>query len=88
MRTQFRDQTKSNAAPSQNLEWAKNITEKLTQCGLDTDWEVIRRHSKRQWRKISGEAVEKINKTFFFENCVTVTTEGTKINTKTKRIHH
>ena len=44
---------------AENLGWAKNITEKLTQYGLETDWEVIRRHSKRQWKKISGDAVEK-----------------------------
>ena len=65
---------------AENLGWAKNITEKLTQYGLETDWEVIRRHSKRQWKKISGDAVEKKNKKKIVENCVTVTTEGTKIN--------
>ena len=70
-----------------NLGWAKNINEKLIFYHLETDWSKIRSMTKNQWKTNVKGAVEKINKDKLLKSCTTVTTNETKICTKTKHIH-
>lgn len=43
------------------IDWAKNIQEKLIEYELETDWEIIGRKPKAEWKKKVEEAVDKRN---------------------------
>ena len=68
------------------LGWAKYMTEKLMEYQLEQDWENIRRKTKAEWRKIVDEAIEENNRKKLIKNCTTKTSNGFKVNTKTKTI--
>ena len=42
-----------------NIGWAKNVQEKLMKYELETNWEVIGRKSKAEWKKEVEGAVDK-----------------------------
>ena len=70
-----------------NIGWAKNINNKLAKYQLETNWEDIGKKSKREWKRIVEEAVDKMNQNKIIQNYTTETPNGLKINTKTKTIH-
>ena len=70
-----------------NLGWAKNISEKLAEYGLESNWDIIKSKTRNEWRASVNKAVNERNKQRLIENCTTATATGTKINTKTKEIH-
>ena len=68
--------------------WASNIKEKLVKYNLETDWEVIKKKTKAEWKRNVSEAVDEVNKKRIIKDCETKTPEGsTKTKTKTKHIH-
>ena len=71
----------------ENLSWAKNITEKLIEYELETDWDTIMRKTKLEWKNAVREAIEKKNKKKLTELCITNGPNGIKVNTKTKNIY-
>ena len=70
-----------------NSGWAKNIILKLTEYGLESNWDTIKTKTKNEWRASVNKAVNERNKNRLIENCTTKTTTGIKINTKTKETH-
>ena len=70
-----------------DLGWAKNIMTKLTEYQLETDWEKIREKTKGEWKSNVEKAVDEKNKNKLIQKLTTQTTEGTKVNTKTQKIH-
>ena len=69
---------------NQDLGWAKNIEKKLTDYQLETDWNLIQRKTKGEWKRDVTTAVNKINQTKMLKKCTTTTAETLKINTKTR----
>ena len=72
---------------AQNTGWARNISEKLVQYQLETNWDSIKVMTKAQWKKCVEEAVERANKEKLKNNCTKITGDGTVIKTKTRHIH-
>ena len=70
-----------------DLGWAKNIMTKLTEYQLETDWEQIWEKTKGEWKSNVERAVDEKNKNKLIQKLTTQTTEGTKVNTKTQKIH-
>ena len=61
---------------------------KLTEYKLETDWEKIRKKTKGEWKSNVERAVDEKNKNKLIQNLTTKTTEGTKVNKKTRTIDH
>lgn len=72
---------------SQNTGWARNISIKLEEYELETDWENIKKKSLNEWKETVRKAVLKANGKKLLEKCVTVNERGEKILTKTKHIY-
>ena len=72
---------------SQNTGWARNISIKLEEYELETDWENIKKKSLNEWKESVRKAVLKANGKKLLEKCVTVNEQGEKILTKTKHIY-
>ena len=76
-----------NHLKSQELGWAKNMTNKLREYGLEADYGTIKVRTKLQWRKEVEEAVNKRNLEILIDQCTHETPTESKINTKTKYIY-
>ena len=71
----------------QNIGWAKCIINKLGEYNLETNWEMIKPLTRRQWKHTVEKAIKETNKHKLLQNSTTSTPQGTKINTKTKHIY-
>ena len=76
-----------NHLKNPNIGWTKNIQEKHTKYEMETNWEIIGRKSKAEWKKEVERAVDKQNNKKLIEDCTSKTKNGIKINTKSKSIH-
>ena len=72
---------------SHNIAWAKQISNKLTEYDLETDWDVIKRMSPNEWKEKVRVAILKKNGQKLIENCTSMNGQEVKIHTKTKHIY-
>ena len=72
---------------SRNSGWAANITTKLTQYKLETNWDAIKSMTKAEWKKCVEKAVEECCREKIINNCTQTINNVTKIKTKTRHIH-
>ena len=72
---------------SHNIAWAKQISNKLTEYDLETDWDVIKRMSPNEWKEKVRMAILKKNGQKLIENCTSMNGQEVKIHTKTRHIH-
>ena len=76
-----------NHIRTHNSGWAKRIADKLTEYGLETDWDLIRRMTPNEWKGKVRVAVLRRNGKKMIENCTSTNGQEIKIHTKTKHIH-
>ena len=70
-----------------NIAWAKQITNKLTEYDLETNWDMIRRMTPNEWKEKVRVAILKKNGQKLIENCTSLNGQDVKIHKKTKHIY-
>ena len=68
--------------------WAQTIQEKLTEYGLEQDWEAIKNLSRPTWKSIVNVAIRAKNKQKLLDSCIQQEHDGMKIKTKTAYVYH
>ena len=71
-----------------DIGWTKNMIEKLTEYGLESDFTTIKQFTHKEWKEKVRVAVLKRNGQKLLENCVVTNNDGVKVLTKTKHIHN